>query len=228
MALKKGDFVEIEFTGKITDSGEVFDSNVKSELEKLHAGHDHEPVEAQPFVFALGEGMFLKAIDDFLIGKPETSAEYELDLVPENAFGKRNSQLIQTMPASVFRDKNISPVAGAVLDFDGRAGKILAVSGGRIIVDFNHTLAGKPVSYKIKLIKKITNQDAKVNAVNKFFFGKEPEFKIEGKKLILQLESQLAPLGQLFKDKYKEILGLELEVKEPEAEKSAQGDKKSQ
>ena len=35
MALKKKDFIEIEFTGKIK-GGEVFDSNIKKDLEKLN------------------------------------------------------------------------------------------------------------------------------------------------------------------------------------------------
>ena len=64
MAFQKKDFIEIEFTGKVKD-GEVFDSNIKENLEKLHEGHDHE-VKTNPLIFCLGEGMFLKGIDDFL------------------------------------------------------------------------------------------------------------------------------------------------------------------
>jgi len=46
MTLKKGDFIEIEFTGKLKD-GEIFDSNIKEDLKKLHEGHDH-PIETKP------------------------------------------------------------------------------------------------------------------------------------------------------------------------------------
>lgn len=223
MALKEKDFVEIDFTGKLKDNGEIFDSTIKEDLEGLHLGHDHD-IKAEPFVFALGQSMFLKSIDKFLIGKPDNAAEYALDLEPEDAFGKRQSQLVQTMPLKIFKEKNVNPVPGAVLNFDGRAGKILTVSGGRVMVDFNHSLAGKPVSYKIKVLRKITDSNEKVKAVNKFFFGREPKFEIKDKKLILELDNQFAPLGKLFADKYKEILGLDLEVKEAEQEK----EKKSQ
>ena len=65
MKLKKGDFIEIEYTGKVKD-GEVFDSNIKEDLNEMHKDHNHE-VEPKPFIFSLGEGMFLKGIDDFLI-----------------------------------------------------------------------------------------------------------------------------------------------------------------
>ncbi|PNX47368.1 MAG: hypothetical protein BV456_11105, partial [Thermoplasmata archaeon M8B2D] len=223
---KPKDFVQIEFTGRVKDTGEIFDSNIKEDMEKLHAGHDHE-IKSEPFVFALGEGMFLKAIDDFLLGKPgDKSNEYNLDLEPEKAFGKRNSMLVQTMPMKIFREKNVNPVPGTVLNFDGRAGKILTVSGGRVMVDFNHSLAGKSVSYKIKFLKKIIDMNDKINAVNKFFFGKEPKFQVDGKKLIVEVEKQLAPLGALFKDKYKEILDLDLETKE--SKETEENPKKSQ
>ena len=56
-------------------------------MEKVHEDHDH-PIEAEPFIFCLGEGMFLPGIEDFLIGKE--IGEYEVELPPEKAFGKRN------------------------------------------------------------------------------------------------------------------------------------------
>jgi len=34
--IKKNDFVEIEFTGKILDTGEIFDTNIKEEAEKIN------------------------------------------------------------------------------------------------------------------------------------------------------------------------------------------------
>ena len=36
MVLKEKDFIELEFTGKTTD-GEIFDSNIKSELDKINS-----------------------------------------------------------------------------------------------------------------------------------------------------------------------------------------------
>ena len=63
MPLQKKDFIEIEFTGK-TKEGEVFDSNMESDLKKAKLD-----LNFKPFVFSLGEGMFLKGVDDFLVGK---------------------------------------------------------------------------------------------------------------------------------------------------------------
>lgn len=213
--IKEKDFIEIEFTGKIKD-GDVFDSTKKEELEKLHAGHDHL-AEAKPFIFCLGQGMFLKALDDFLIGK-ETGKDHEIELEPEQAFGKRNPSLVQRIPISIFKEQKVNPVPGVVFNFDGRIGKILTVSGGRVMVDFNHSLAGKTLVYKIKILRKVTNLDEKIKALNEFFFRKEFKFEVKDKKLIIEVEESLIKLVELFKDKFKDALGLELEIKKEEKE----------
>lgn len=208
--IKEKDFIEIEFTGKIKD-GEVFDSTIKEELEKLHTGQDH-PVEAKPFIFCLGQEMFLKALDDFLIGK-EIGKDHEIELEPEQAFGKRDPSLVRKMPIGIFHEQKVNPVPGVVFNFDGRIGKILTVSGGRVMVDFNHALAGKTLTYKIKILRKVIDINEKIKAFNEFFFRKEFKFEVKDKKLILDVEESLVKLVELFKDKFKDALGLELEIK---------------
>jgi len=230
MVLEKKDFVEIKFTGKVKD-GEIFDSNIKEDMEALHKGHDHSP-DPKPFIFCLGQGMFLKSLDDFLIGKLETEKTYDLSLSPEKAFGLRDPKLIQRMPSRIFKEHKIAPLPGMTFDFDGRAGKVLTVSGGRIMVDFNHGLAGRDIEYKVKLVRKITDEKEKVESLNDFFFRKPLDFKIQGKKLIFNFgedEKQAKNLIELLKDKYKEMLDLEVEtiVKEVKEEKKKE-EKKSQ
>ena len=209
MTLKEKDFIEIEFTGRVKD-GEVFDSNIKEDLEKSGL----KP-EAKPFVFSLGQVMFLKTLDDFLIGKNIGEA-YEIELEPEKAFGKRNPSLIQTIPMRVFKERKANPVPGVMFNFDGRHGKVLTVSGGRVMVDFNHILAGKTVQYKINVLRRVTDINEKVKALNEFFLRKDFKFEVKEKKLILEVEKSLVKLVELFKDKFKEILDLELEIKEVE------------
>jgi len=205
MKLQKKDFIEIEFTGRVKD-GEIFDSNIEKDLKEARLD-----VEAKPFVFCLGENMFLKGIDDFMIGKDMGS--YEIELKPEDAFGPRNPKLIQMMPMKVFREQKINPVAGFMFNFDGRVAKILTVSGGRVMVDFNNPVAGKNVIYNLKVLKKIDNIDEKVKALNEFLFRKNLNYQIIDKKIVIEVEKQLAQFVELFKDKYKDILELDLEVK---------------
>ncbi|MBU2562759.1 MAG: peptidylprolyl isomerase [Nanoarchaeota archaeon] len=211
MALKKKDFIEIEFTGKIKN-GEIFDSNIKEDLEKTNLN-----VTPKPFVFCLGEGMFIKGVDDFLIGKE--IGKYNIELSPENAFGKRESRLVQIMPTKVFNEQKINPFPGAMFNFDGRIAKVLTVSGGRVIVDFNNPLAGKEVIYNLNVLRKIEEVNKKIKALTEFLFKKDFNFKLEEKKIVMEVEKEMAKFVELFKDKYQEIFNLELEVKEIEKSK---------
>lgn len=209
MVLQKKDFVEFEFTGKIKDTGELFDSNIAEELKKINP----EAI-AKPFVIPLGEGLFMPAVEEFLIGKTETSANYEISLTPEKAFGLRNSQFVQVIPLNVFHRQRVNPTPGSVFNFDGRLGKVLSVSGGRVITDFNHPLAGKEVVYKINLIKKVDDLNQKTKALIEFFLQKDLPFKIEGNNLKIETENQISKFLELFKDKFKDLLNLDLEITE--------------
>lgn len=206
MVLKKNDFIEIEFTGKLKD-GEIFDSNIKEDIKNSEL-----KTKAKPFIYCLGNGMFLKSIDDFLIGKEIST--YNIELSPEQAFGKRDSSLIKMVPSSVFEKHELNPVVGGLFNFDGMIGKVLVSSGGRILVDFNNPLAGKDVEYKINVLRKVNDINEKAKSLIEFFFKRDLKFEIKDKKLILELEPELFNLGSLFKDKFKEMLGLELEIVE--------------
>ena len=156
--------------------------------------------------------MFLKGIEDFLIGKE--IGKYKIELTPEKAFGPRNSKLIQLIPMKVFMEQKTQPVPGAVFNFDGKPAKILTVSGGRIIADFNNPLAGKDVVYDLTVKRKVEDINEKTQAMIDFFFRQELKFKIQDKKITLEVDKPLAEYAKMFQDKFKEILGLDLEIKE--------------
>ena len=217
MALQKNDFIEIEFTGKIKDV-EVFDSNIPEELKKLNPNKN-----AKPFVFPLGQDMFLKGIEQYLMGKEVGS--YEIELSPKDAFGFRDPALIQMIPMRVFIEHKINPVPGAVLTFDNRFGKVLTVSGGRVMIDFNGPLAGKDVVYTVKVSRKVEDINEKIKALIEFLFRRELKYKIQDKKVILNVDKGFKNFAELFKDKFKEILDLELEVHELESLNKEKEDK---
>ncbi len=211
MPIKKNDFIEIEFTGK-TKEGKVFDSNIKEDLKVLNS-----EISAKPLIFCLGQGMFLKGVEDFLINKEPGT--FEISLTPEKAFGKRNSKLVQVIPMKIFAEQKLNPVPGAIFNFDNAIGKILTVSGGRVIVDFNNPLAGKDVVYRVNVLRKVEDISEQIRAFNDFLFKKDLKFEINNKKLIIQAEHDIAHFLGMFKEKYKEVFGLDLEVKEIEENK---------
>ncbi|MEK6906863.1 MAG: peptidylprolyl isomerase [Nanoarchaeota archaeon] len=218
MPLQKKDFIEVEFTGRLKEGG-IFDSNVKEDLKKINPN-----IEPKPFVFCLGEGMFLQGIDDFLIGKEV--GRYEIELKPENAFGSRFSELVQTVPIKFFIEQKVNPIPGAAFTFDGKLAKILAVSGGRVIVDFNNPLAGKVLIYNINVLRKVDNQEERVKHLINFFFNQDLKFEIKENKVILEVDKKIANFVEVLREKFKDMLGLELETKISEDVKSSQNTEK--
>lgn len=218
--LEKKDFIEIEFTGRV-QNGEIFDSNVEKDVKKAKL-----KTKPEPFIFSLGQGMFLKGVDDFLIGK-EPGKTYEIKLDAKDAFGTRNPKLIKVVPLSTFKNHNVKPFPGAVFNFDGKPAKILSVSGGRVRVDFNNLLAGKDVEYNVNVLRKVTDIKEKAESLIKFLFRKDMDFKIneKDKKIIIKANPHFSKILKMFKDKFKEILDLDLEVDEIK-EKSKSGAEK--
>lgn len=212
MSFQKKDFIEIEFTGKVKD-GEVFDSNVREDLEKLNPN-----TKAKPFIFSLGEGMFLQGVDEFLIGKEK--GRYTIELSPENAFGARRKEFVQTIPMRIFKTQNVRPYPGAVFNFDGKMAKILSVSGGRVIADFNHPLAGKTLIYEINVLRKVDDQNEKIKSFIEFLFRKDLKFSVSENKLIIEAEKQMKKFIELFSEKFKDIFNLELDVSEIPSEEN--------
>jgi len=161
MPIKQGDFVEIEYTGK-TDTGDVFDTTDENVAKKegLTSGHAHYG----PQTICVGRGHVLKGIDAWLIGK-ENGTSTTLVLKPENAFGKKNAKLIQMIPTKRFLEQQMRPAPAMPIEVDGMYGIIKTVTGGRTVVDFNHPLANKEITYDLKINTIVTDRAKQVEAL---------------------------------------------------------------
>jgi FKBP-type peptidyl-prolyl cis-trans isomerase SlyD len=217
---KKKDFIELEFIGKNLTNNGIFDSNILEEAKKLNP----EIKETKPLVICIGEGFVVKGLDEFLEGK-ETGKKYTLKLTPEKAFGKRDSKLIKLMPMRIFAEQKVYPQPGMTFALDNALVKIISVSGGRVLVDFNNPLASKEIEYEFTIKKIVSDDKEKINALQNFLFGQIFDFDIEevgnekeGKKKIVFKELRLAPILNAFKDKFKEILGMDIEILEKKKE----------
>ncbi len=165
--IKKKDFVEIEYTGKIKDENIVFDTT-DEKIAKENSLESH--TDYGPAIICVGQEQLLKGLDKSIEGK-EIGKEYDVEIKPEDAFGNKNAKLIQLVPTNKFKQQNIQPMPGMQLNIDGMVGTIKTVSGGRTLVDFNHPLAGKELLYKIKLNKKITDDKEKLSGYLKLSLG---------------------------------------------------------
>jgi len=210
--IQKNDFIEIEFTGK--SNGEIFDTTNPEEAKQIGLEAD-----VKPFLISIGNEMLLKGLDEDLAGK-EIGKKYAVHLTPETAFGKRDASLIKTMPMRVFREKNITPYPGLALQFDNQVAKILSVSGGRVTVDFNNPLAGKDVDYDYKVLRKLEDNNEKINALQDFFFRQRFEFTVKtdekSKKIKVVFKNhKIQPILKMFSQKLESISGFEFEVEKP-------------
>lgn len=209
MKIRKNDFIEIEFTGKISSTGEIFDTNIKSDAKK--AGFKTEGIK--PFVLSVGHKMLPPGLDDDLIGK-EIDKSYEIKLKPEEAFGKRDKNLIKMVPTKYFHEQKISPVRGMQLNLDGRIVKILSSDRGRTLTDFNNPLAGKDIIYNYKINKKITDQKEKIIALQDFLFKTIFDYDIKDKTIVFKVPKEAEQFVKIFSPKFEEILGLKVDTEE--------------
>jgi FKBP-type peptidyl-prolyl cis-trans isomerase 2 len=120
---------------------------------------------------------------------------------PEDGFGQRDAKLVRIVPRRVFKQNNVEPRPGLVVDFGNIKGRVQSVSAGRIMVDFNNPLAGKTLKYELEVIESIGQPDAQIRALLEFYGVSkaevrlaEGEAEIEAPALPIELKNRLLQL----------------------------------
>lgn len=115
---------------------------------------------ARPATLSLGTGELAPAMERRLLGLAEGSRA-SFELASGEAFGERNPDLLQRVPRSLLAehgDADADYRVGDVVRFptpDGQAsfaGVVREVAGDAFVFDFNHPLAGRPVTFEVELI----------------------------------------------------------------------------
>ena len=150
MAIENGDFVRLNFTGKIKENDDVFDTTYEDVAKDAGIYVEEKTYKAIPIV--VGGNHVLPAIEEAIEGL-EAGDSKTIEIESENAFGKRNAGLIQLIPMKEFKKQGMTPVPGMQISSNGQTGKILTVNGGRVKVDFNHELAGKDLVYDVEVVE---------------------------------------------------------------------------
>ena len=191
MKVSKGMFLELDYTGKIKEGMFVFDTTIL-DVAKNNDLFEKDKVYT-PVRLCVGRGHVIKGLDDSLEGK-EIGEEYSVEIVPENAFGKRSAGLIKLVPLSQFKRSDINPTPGLNVQINDTVGVIKNVSGGRVLVDFNNPLSGKDVIYEVKILREIDNTKEKVECVLQNRLGLKPEgIDIVGEKVKIVVKFTLPP-----------------------------------
>lgn len=138
MQIAQGKQVELHFALKLAD-GQVVDSTF----------------DRQPAKLKVGDGNLPEGFEALIIGL-EVGDKKSFVVPPEKAFAQPNPNNIQHMKRSDFAaDMTLEP--GMVVSFADAnqaelPGVIKQVEDNLVIVDFNHPLAGKELTFDVEII----------------------------------------------------------------------------
>lgn len=137
MAISKGDWVAVSYTGTLKD-GTVFDTS------------------KEPMKFEVGAGKVIKGFDAAVDGM-EVGAEKEFTIPCTDAYGEMSDEKKETVPKDFFKD--VEPKVGSVFMAQTPMGplklKVLTIEDAGVTVSLNHPLAGEDLSFKIKVEEKL-------------------------------------------------------------------------
>ena len=179
------DFIKLEYTARIKNTNEIFDLT-SEELAKKE-GIFNKEINYGPKIICVGQKEILSELDNFLINK-ELNKGYKIELSPEQTFGNRNNKLIKTLNTQNLLKQKINPYPGMQLNLGNLMGIIRSVTNGRTLIDFNHPLAGKVLSYELKIIEIIEDPKLKLESLLKNTLNVELELEINEKTAIIYLE----------------------------------------
>ena len=139
MQAKKGDAVQVHYTGKLED-GSVFDSSANRE----------------PLGFTVGAGQMIQgfdaAVDGMAVGDKKT-----VTIPAAQAYGEKREDMMIDVPVEQV-PADIKPEIGMQLTLQGGNGQpmpviVTHVDDKKITLDANHQLAGKDLIFDIELVK---------------------------------------------------------------------------
>lgn len=187
--MQEGEFIEIEYIGKIKDSGEIFD--LTDEKVAKERGIYNENVKYGPQKIIIGEKFVIsgleKALKEMKIGEEKT-----VSVSPEDGFGERQSKLVKVVSETELKKQKVNPFPGLILDFGNMKARIQSVNSGRVRIDFNHPLAGRDLEYKIKISKIIEDPLEKATTITLFFSGEDLIPKILENKVEIEEKKQVS------------------------------------
>src|SRR5437870_2552803 len=159
MAAKQGDFLLLNYTLKVKESGETVDTTFDTVAKSAHI-HRNDSAYGPKFVI-LGEGWIPKGLEESLVGT-DSGKSITVELTPEKGYGSRDPSKMRLVPLRRFREKGIDPIPGSQIEFDGRPAVVRAVGAGRVQVDYNHPLAGRTLVYDVSIDKVLEDENEKI------------------------------------------------------------------
>ncbi|MFX0008197.1 MAG: helix-hairpin-helix domain-containing protein [Candidatus Hermodarchaeota archaeon] len=167
--VEEGDFVLVKLTAR-TQKGTIF--RVSSEEDAKKAGLYDEQKAKQgyytPEFVIVGKPGFLNEGLTEVIKEMNFFEKKSVRIPPTKAFGKRDPQKIERIGIAKFRRLNEgkNPEIGKEFTKQSQGqvqrGTVTNIVQGRVIVDYNHPLAGQSIDYNLEIIDKIEDFNKKI------------------------------------------------------------------
>lgn len=202
--MEKGDFVRINYIGRL-ESGDIFDLTYEdvAKQEKIF----NPKIKYGPIPVVVGAGFVIPGLDKVLM-EMNVGDKKSVSIESKDAFGERDARLVKTVPQKMFKNQDVEPRQGLIVDFGGMKGRIQSVSGGRVRVDFNNPLAGKMLKYDVEIVEKIEDPVERIKGVFEFFGIYNANVKIENGEAVINTVTPLElrqKLSQIILDNVKGV-----------------------
>lgn len=180
MAIQKGDFIRLSYTGRVDRT--VFDTT--DEAVAKEAGIYNPEAIYGPVTVRVGNQHVIIGLDEALEGR-EVGEEGELEIPPDKAFGPHDPSRVEAYNKNAFREK---PKKGMTLKVPEKGeGKVVDVIGNRVLIDFNHPLAGKTLSYRFRVDECVTEPVEQVRGLIRLYAGRDMDVSLYSGVLTIHL-----------------------------------------
>lgn len=166
MAFNKGSLILVDYTAKVKDTEEVFDTTIEEDAKKFSI---HEPnLKYQPKLVSIGEVSYpvLKGLDEAL-AKTSAGEKLTVEVTPDKGFGERDSSKVRMIPIRKLGEDAEKVSVGDTIEVDNKRGIIRFIGSGRVQVDYNHRYAGKTILYDVNIIKSLESPNDKLDGILK-------------------------------------------------------------
>ena len=166
MTFNKGSLILIDYTAKVKDSEEIFDTTIEEDAKK-HSIHEQN-VKYQPKLVSIGEVSYpvLKGLDEAL-AKTTVGDKLTVEVTPDKGFGERDSGKVRMIPTRKLGEDAEKVSVGDTIEVDNKRGIIRFIGSGRVQIDYNHRYAGKTILYDVNVVKSLDSPNDKVDGILK-------------------------------------------------------------
>lgn len=166
MTFNKGSLILIDYTAKVKDSEEIFDTTIEEDAKK-HSIHESN-IKYQPKLVSIGEVSYpvLKGLDEAL-AKTAVGNKLTVEVTPDKGFGERDSGKVRMIPIRKLGEDAEKVSVGDTIEVDNKRGIIRFIGSGRVQIDYNHRYAGKTILYDVNVVKSLDSPNDKVDGILK-------------------------------------------------------------